>query len=286
MHAPSQSKGEPAVFDHRRRDRRLTLCTELQQAGLRVCVLDKGRGVGGRMATRQMGTARLDHGAQFFTVREAKLQSYVDTWLAAGLLKEWYRHTVDDSSPEGYPRYCGLQGMSDVPKYLAASLPVWRQQQVTSLAWVNGHWCAHTLQGQCFRATQLVLTAPLPQALMLLDTAGLSYADSQTLEQLRAVRYERGLATLAILDGPSGLPEPGRVKVDTPPLTWIADNQQKGISPQASSITLHSDPAFADRYWSAADEERGPLMLEAAAPYLSAGVLEYVSSLGLCRPIN
>lgn len=265
----------------------LLCATKLQQAGLRVCVLDKGRGFGGRMATRRIGTARFDHGAQFFTVRDPQLQAYVDQWLAAGLIREWYRHAPEDTNSAGYPRYCGVQGMTDVPKHLAASLPVWREQKVSSLAWVNGVWQAHTLQGHCFQAHQLVLTAPLPQSLMLLDTSGLSYADSQTLQELRAVRYERGLATLAVLDGPSGLPAPGRVKIDTPPLAWIADNQQKGISPDVSAITLHADPDFAEAHWSSPDDLRGPLMLEAAAPYMTAKVVDYsCHRWGFTTPVN
>ncbi len=40
----------------------------LQASGVRVKVLDKGRGVGGRLATRRSGVGVFDHGAQFFTV--------------------------------------------------------------------------------------------------------------------------------------------------------------------------------------------------------------------------
>ncbi len=265
----------------------LLCATELQQAGLRVCVLDKGRGLGGRMATRRMGDARFDHGAQFFTVRDPRLQAYADAWLAAGLIQEWYCHAPEDTNSDGYPRYCGVQGMTDVPKHLAASLPVWREQQVSSLSRDNTVWRAHTLQGQCFQAHHLVLTAPLPQSLMLLDTSGLGYADPDTLQTLRAVRYERGLATLAILDGPSGMPAPGRIKIDEPPLTWIADNQQKGISPDVSTITLHADPEFAQKHWGSPDAVRGPLMLEAAAPYIDATVVEYrCHRWGFTTPIN
>ena len=42
---------------------------ELAEAGVEVTVLDKGESVGGRMATRRIGEAVFDHGAQFFTVR-------------------------------------------------------------------------------------------------------------------------------------------------------------------------------------------------------------------------
>ena len=41
----------------------------MQQVGHEVLVLDKGRSVGGRLATRRIGNATFDHGAQFFTVR-------------------------------------------------------------------------------------------------------------------------------------------------------------------------------------------------------------------------
>ena len=47
----------------------LLAAQELTAAGWRVVVLDKGRGVGGRMATRRVGDGTFDHGAQFFTVR-------------------------------------------------------------------------------------------------------------------------------------------------------------------------------------------------------------------------
>jgi predicted NAD/FAD-dependent oxidoreductase len=252
----------------------LLCATELQQAGLRVCVIDKGRGFGGRMATRRMDGARLDHGAQFLTVRDARLQDYVNDWRASGLLKEWYRHAPEDSTPAGYPRYCGLRGMTDVPKYLAAALPVCLEQQVDTLTWNKGQWEAHTLQGQHFHSHQLVLTAPLPQSLILLDTAGVAHSDTHSMDALRTVRYERGLATLAILDGPSGLPEPGRMKLDRPPLSWIADNQLKGIS-DVCALTLHANADFAQQHWSSPDTVRGPLMLEAVAPYITANVVDY-----------
>ena len=42
---------------------------QLSEAGYRVAVLEKARGVGGRMATRRIGEAVCDHGAQYFSVK-------------------------------------------------------------------------------------------------------------------------------------------------------------------------------------------------------------------------
>lgn len=264
----------------------LLCATELRKAGKSVCVLDKGRGFGGRMATRRMAGGRLDHGAQFFTVRDPRLQQYVDQWLDVGVIKEWYRNLPDDSSDAGHPRYCGINGITDLPKHLAAGLEVHRSQQVVSVARDVGEWQVHTATGQVYSAEHLVVSAPLPQSLSLLDTAGLNYAGAD-LSALRSVRYDKGLATLAVLDGPSGLSQPGALKISEGIVTWIADNQMKGISPELPAITIHADAAFAEKHWDSPDEVRGALMLKAAAPYLQANVVEYnCHRWGFTLPVN
>jgi renalase len=42
----------------------LAAATDLHAAGRTVLVVDKGRGVGGRLASRRIGAATFDHGAQ------------------------------------------------------------------------------------------------------------------------------------------------------------------------------------------------------------------------------
>jgi len=233
-----------------------------------------------------MGGGRLDHGAQYFTVRDDRLQTYVDEWLKAGIIKEWFHRLPEDSKPEGYPRYCGVNGMTDVPKFLARGLSIHNSQQVVELSKDNEFWLARTQYGDSFVGRQLVITAPLPQALNLLDSTGLQYANGQT-EALREVRYERGLSTLAILDGPSGLSAPGGLKIKDGPLTWIADNWMKGISPDAHAVTLHANAEFAEAHWDAPNEVRGPLMIEAASEYLKASVKEFnCHRWGFTTPIN
>ena len=264
----------------------LLCATELVKAGKTVRVLDKGRGVGGRMATRRMAGGRLDHGAQFFTVRDARLQAYVDEWLEAGVIKEWFRHAAEDSNPKGHPRYCGINGMTDVAKHLANDLEIQNSEQVVELLRDMDQWIVRTQSGHQFLAKHLVITAPLPQALGLLDTTGLNYAGDD-LAVMRAVRYDKGLATLAILDGPSGLPDPGGMKIGSAPLTWIADNRMKGISKEVSAVTIHANAEFAAEHWDSPDEVRGALMLEAAADLLKATVVEYTCHRwGFTLPVN
>lgn len=263
--------------------------TELTRAGRGVRILDKGRGYGGRMATRRMGGGRLDHGAQYFTVRDERFGAYVAEWLEAGILREWFRHLPEDSNPAGYPRYRGANGMTDVPKYLGSGLDVRRSERVERLRRRGAFWEAETGSGARHLGRELILALPPPQALALLD-AGVKDVPGGCGDRwaaLRAVRYEKGLATLVLLDGPSGVPGPGGMKVDKGPLSWIADNEQKGISPGIPAVTLHAGADFAESHWESPDDVRGPKMVEAARPYLGAGVREFACHRwGFSRPVR
>src|ERR671910_2039609 len=86
---------------------------ELQSEGWRVTVLDKGRGVGGRMATRRLGEGNFDHGAQFFTVRDDRFASLVEGWLTAGAAGGWapgFADTAGGRAGDGHPPHPGSGG--------------------------------------------------------------------------------------------------------------------------------------------------------------------------------
>ena len=88
----------------------LLAARRLQQSGLKVTVLDKGRGLGGRMATRRILDGVFDHGAQFFTVRAPAFQDCVDEWLAEGAAQLWatgFASAAGQAPGDGYPRYRG-----------------------------------------------------------------------------------------------------------------------------------------------------------------------------------
>ncbi len=253
----------------------LICATELQKAGRNVRLVDKGRGVGGRMATRRMGGGRIDHGAQFFTVRDDRFRPYVQDWLVKGVVREWYRSAHVDRREEDQIRYCGVTGMSAAAKQLASNLDVVCSERIETLTREKQCWIATSESGNQFEAAELVITAPIPQALQLLDTSGLDYA-GDTLAQLQQVQYAKGLALLAILDGPSGLPAPGAVKIKDSAVDWIADNQMKGICPDdVVGITVHATAAYAEEHWNSDDAQRAPRMLEILQSKIQSTVVEH-----------
>jgi renalase len=254
----------------------LTAGVELVQGGMEVTLLDKGRGVGGRMAYRLIGKGCFDHGAQFFTAKSTIFQEKIKRWLAEGIIREWspgFPRSDGESVSTRLPHYCGTSTMSDLPKHLAKGLDVHTGVQVTALSFRDGYWQAQTKDGDAYRSGALLLTPPVPQSLSLLDAGGfeLSADPRKTLEQ---IEYDPCFAVMALLDGPSRIPKPGGLRMPGEPLGWIADNHWKGISPKAHGLTLHSGPGFTRSRF---DEESGCIadaLLEAAGPWVGSKVLE------------
>ena len=250
----------------------LMAATVLQRAGAEVKVLEKGRGFGGRMATRRVNGACLDHGAQFMTVRTEAFGRWVSEWRERGVIREWFRRAPWDSAPEGHQRYCGVNGMTDIGKALGKELDVDLSIRIESLSCSEEGWSARAATGERYDADILILTPPLPQSLALLRHSEVSLP-SEEWAGMERIEYEPSLAGLFILDGPSGLPEPGGLKMKDSIAVWIGDNTRKGISPKVNAVTVHSSPEFARQYWDSADEERLPILQSAVEPHLVSGIV-------------
>ncbi len=105
----------------------LTAASGLQRAGCCVLVLDKGRGVGGRLATRRTDAGSFDHGAQFFTARDSQFRLLVEAWQAAGIVRAWatgFALADGTFKRDGETRFCGVNGMASIAKHLAHLVPV------------------------------------------------------------------------------------------------------------------------------------------------------------------
>ena len=245
---------------------------ELIAAGKRVLVLDKSRGVGGRMATRRIDEARLDHGAQFFTVRSSRFAALVDAWRQAGVVEEWCRGF--EQLQDGYPRYRGSHGMTSVPKHLAKGLDIQLQTRVIEATHMDSGWRLTCEKGNHYTAPTLLLTAPVPQSLALLDSGNASLPD-WAATRLRALSYYPCIVLMATLAEPSGIAFPGVVRPQDGPIAWLADNQVKGISAQVPALTVHATKAYSEAAFDLNPEEICQDLLAAAKTYTSAEIRHY-----------
>ncbi len=224
----------------------LTAARQLTQRGQTVIILDKGRGVGGRLATRRIEHARADHGAQYFSARTPDFQQFVQEMIQEGVVAEW-RVATGETNPFGsrHPRYIGTQGMNGIAKYAARDLTIRQHERVVKLQTnPTGGCLALTEADQTYTADRVICTLPAPQVLSLLHDSqfALTTADETALQ---AIHYQPCIAVMVLLNAPSPIPAPGAFRFgDDSPVSWVADNTQKGISPGQPSVTIHASAAF------------------------------------------
>jgi renalase len=253
----------------------LITATILQRRGINVTVLDKGKSIGGRLATRRMShepsiEGVFDYGAQYFSVSNPQFQVWVDDWLNQGVIKEWCQGF---GASDGKPRYCGVDGTRSIAQYLAQGLDVQTNAKVVEIGY-DSQWLVKTEDAQQYLGEMLLLTLPVPQTLDLLD-ASLMVLPLDERFALENITYHRCIAVLALLEKPSNIPAPGGIALEDNYVTWLADNHQKGISPDGYAVTLHASPSFSDDYWESDDDEIAYKILSATADYLDSSVIKY-----------
>jgi renalase len=249
----------------------LSAATALQKAGRQTLVLDKGKRIGGRMATRSVGGARFDHGAQFVTARDPRFAALLDAAQTAGVAVEWCRGFTPEA--DGHKRWRGAPGMSSLANYGTEGLEIVQEKQVAALSQGVDHWLIRMTDGEIYSAGAIILTAPVPQSLLLLEAGGV-LLDPALKTRLLAIQYERCLAVMAVLNGPSRLPAPGGFAPTQGPIAWVADNQLKGISPEPS-VTIHATDAFSVAQWDQDRDETARVLLAAAEEWLGVGIQSF-----------
>jgi len=245
----------------------------LQTNGARVLVLDKGRGVGGRLATRRSDLGAFDHGAQFFTARDPHFRLLVEAWQTAGVVRSWatgFALADGTSKRDGETRFCGVTGMAAIARHLANGLDVKVNAKVVCVQTEGRGWVVTTEAGERFSSRALLLTPPVPQSLELLATGNFPLPEP-VRSDLKDIEYAPCLALLAQLSGPSRTPEPGGLWFDGEPISWMGDNQRKGVSSAAgAAVTIHAGPQFSRAHWETPEAEVTATLLAAAAPWLGS----------------
>lgn len=249
----------------------MAAAADLARAGKQVLVVDKGRDIGGRMAARRIGEAVFDHGAQFITARSDRFCEITRDCGNQGTLQEWCRGFSPGAM--GNPRWRGVPDMTALPKHLAREIEVCLEKRVESICCEQDSWLVTLEGGASITAGAIVLTPPIPQSLVLLDSGNFQMPPDLK-SRLSAISYECCLAVLAVLGGPSGLSSPGGMAFEEGPVSWLADNQLKGISP-IPCVTIHASPDFSQQHWDSNREEVAALLLRAVEPWVRSNVIDF-----------
>lgn len=243
----------------------------LVRQGREVVVIDKGRGMGGRLANRRFGGAVFDHGAQFVSGKSPLWNEFVRNWTKSGVLQEWA--SAESSPVSGQSALVGKPAMTAIAKQLAEGLDVRRQHKAAAIHSVKGDWMVEMEDGPTLYSSSLLITSPIPQTLDLLDAGETSLPQWQR-QRMESVTYEKCFAVMAVLKDRSAIPSPGFVQLDDGPISWMADNQQKGIS-DVPAVTIHASPEYSAMNWNRDRSAVAREILQAAQPWLGVPVVNF-----------
>lgn len=194
----------------------------MKQGRSNILLVDKGKSVGGRLATRRIAGGRADHGAQFFTVRSEELAEEVQEWLDAGWVREWFG---DD-----HPRYTAVDGMNGLAKQLADGIPTLLETRIEKLLENDGGYRVYGADGSEWQTDSLYLTMPAPQVLELFRNSTVSMPEP-VKKQLKGILFIPTYVGLFEFNKPTELPGHGHLDQELPEgVERIVDHSKKGIS--------------------------------------------------------
>ncbi len=234
----------------------LTCAGDLTAAGHRVVVFDKGRRVGGRLATRRHERWQFDHGAQYLTARDESFRSTVAAWEAAGVVEPWGFRQLDLTTGEvsSKERWVGAPSMRRIAEFLAASLDVRLESQVAPFAPEDGTVALSTAGGRGLgRFDCVVVTAPTAQADRLLAGVPGTPAASAVHAPCWA----------ALLGYDEPVPTEAQAYRNGTVLGWAANDSSKPQRPTAEAWVLHATPQWSTEHLELSAEDAAERMVQA-----------------------
>ncbi|MBD2741992.1 FAD-dependent oxidoreductase [Coleofasciculus sp. FACHB-1120] len=254
----------------------LTVAQQLHQAGYKVVVVDKSRGVGGRVATRRLQGTCADHGLRYLEPQGKLSEKLIDVLGVQqsdfagnrGILQVWENPVYEwepakPNSSSLLPRYVAPMGMNAIAKFLATGLEMQMNQRVQEITATDEKTWHFTFEQKAdpLIAKAVVVAIPAPQALMLLEPLAKTIP-TEFLDSLRAVEFDPCLSVMAgypasrqqdLSNAETGnFPLHLDVTHDSD-LSWIGLDSSKRPNPQMPVFVLHSTAEFANRYLDAED---------------------------------
>ena len=136
--------------------------SELLKKGFDVTVFEKSRGAGGRLSSKYLGEYKVDLGAQYFSVTDAKFLQQVIKWEEQGLLKQLNSIGVGEF-------YISTDRLNLLAKNLFGPIKLIAQTRIANIVRKGKSWqLTDEIDNQYSDFDEIVLSAPPQQTADLL----------------------------------------------------------------------------------------------------------------------
>ncbi len=251
----------------------------LTDHGLQVTCFDKSHRPGGRSATRVVRdhlSLAFDHGAQYFTCKDQRLQPFVDSWCQDGHIARWNGKVVAFDRPsqwrecEPVPRYVGTPHMESLARHLSEDLRIEVDREVAQVVRTQQGYELLSGQAQSLGTFDIVLwnCPPKQVSAMVPQNCGwVSQLDSAVMDPCWAV--------MLALKEPWSVPWDGAF-VNCGNLSWLCRNSSKPSRfAKMDTWVLHSTSSWAANHLELAKEEVVSKLIADAECTASSRMPEY-----------
>ena len=212
-----------------------------QKAGMAVTLYDKGRGVGGRCATRRRDDFSFDHGAQLVGANDGEFRGALRGWMVSTTAQRW--RGKFQGLPKDVTPFVGAPGMNAIPKLMADGLNIYLPVEIDSVRpEPGGLWGLTDKENRHLGSYDAVLlTCPPEQAKRLTGPALAGQFDRPS--RMRAVWTVMAAFQRPVQTGLDG------IVMDGEPLTWAARNSSKPErAGTPESWVLHAGPDITEQF--------------------------------------
>jgi renalase len=245
----------------------LTCAQQLSRSGHHPTLIDKSKGLGGRLATRRLNNTHADHGVCYLKPKSESFGRWIDDLVNDGILRIWTDriHQLDRNFTLQAPRkiapcYASPQGATAIAKHLAKGLTIIPDRRVTHLEPIDNGWRLTATNGadlDSIETHQIILAIPPAQALELLEPI----APIHIIDLLKTVEFAPSITAIAtypaeLLSSAETLPWRG-IQCDDAELGWIGLDSSKQLQPKKPVIVVQSNAEFADRHFDVNDYSIG-----------------------------
>ena len=252
----------------------------LSKNGFSVKILDKGKAIGGRLATRRIEfenkQLQIDYGCKYVEAHSYEFSQELVELIKNDKIKKWNtanQNTFLDQL-ENNLKFIGRQSMRQIAIELSKGLDISNNVKVKKIEYKNGAWNIIDDNNRLINSESLILTMPVPQSLELINNSKLEIPADIT-NNLEKVEYARSIAGILILENKSNIKNEGGLKFEDGPISFITDNNLKGVNNGLTAVTVEMANNFSIENWDKSDEDIIKLIIDASEEYLNSKVLKF-----------
>lgn len=251
----------------------LSAANALAQGGQSAVIFDKGRGIGGRVATRRVTLAdgtglQFDHGAQFATAKGAAFAAALGALQTAGMAAQWHTGGTDARM-----QIIGAPAMSALARGVAQmagqGLEIVQNAAVTAVQQDGALWHIAFADGSSVQAARVILTVPAPQL------AALLVADHSAVRAAASVQMQPSLTLMAATRAPAPFIS---ARDNAQDLAWIAQDSSKSgrAARDITTWVAQASVSFSLQHLEKTPDEICALMLPMLGARLGLGAGDFI----------